>query len=259
MTRKLRLRFLGTGNAFNADGRGSQALWVEPPSGSPFLVDAGPTVLQAASRFAVDPALIDRVFITHHHGDHTAGWPFLLLHLVFLSRRARPLLVFGPEGTRAHLSALAAACYGEVLSPAELPFALDHRELGVAAASDLDGGEGLRFDVIPMDHHPSSIGYRLRAGGVTVAVSGDTRWCPGLVELAAGCDLLVLECTLSEPGESAHLSLAEVRDRAASLAARRIVLVHCDDSVARALAAGPIPRVEAAADGAVVEVASRES
>ena len=50
---RLRIVFLGTGNAFNTDGRGSQAIWIEPEGGPTLLVDAGPTALAAMERFGL--------------------------------------------------------------------------------------------------------------------------------------------------------------------------------------------------------------
>ena len=130
---RLRLRFLGTGNAFNTDGRGSQSLWVEPAGGEPFVVDAGPTALAAMARWKLEPGSLGRLFLTHLHGDHIAGWPFLVLYFVFAAHRSRPFAVFGPAGSRERLETLARVCYGDLLAADNLPFALDFRELPVAA------------------------------------------------------------------------------------------------------------------------------
>ncbi|MBI4603385.1 MAG: MBL fold metallo-hydrolase [Planctomycetes bacterium] len=249
---RLKLLFLGTGNAFNEDGRGSQCLWVEPRGRPPFLVDAGPTALAAMQRAGVDPGRLSAAFFTHLHGDHTAGWPFILLHAAFVALRSRPLRVYGPRGTRRRLERLATACYEDLLVGGKLPFPLEHAELPVARACGLRGPPGVRFDVVPVEHHPTSIGYRLRAGGVTVGVSGDTRWCPGLEELGAGCDLLVVECTDVRRPRYAHVSLEEVRAGLPRLGARRVALVHVSDDVARAFRRRPIPGVTVAEDGMIL-------
>jgi ribonuclease BN (tRNA processing enzyme) len=249
-----KILFLGTGNAFNTDGRGSQSIWVEPHGGAPFLVDAGPTVLASMNRYGVDPQALERVFITHLHGDHIAGWPFLLLHSLFLARRTRPLQVFGPKGTRQRLETLAASCYDELVPNANLAFEIQYHELAVAETTGVDAGAGLHFDVVPLEHHPTSIGYRFSVAGKTIGVSGDTRWCPGLEKLAKGCDLLLLECTCLEKPDFAHVSLEEVRGGFDRLGAKRLALVHLSDDVARALAQQPIPDVVAAEDGMILTV-----
>lgn len=43
------------------------------------------------------------VVVTHLHGDHFGGLPFLVLDGQF-SRRSTPLVVAGPPGTRARLA-----------------------------------------------------------------------------------------------------------------------------------------------------------
>jgi len=244
------ITFLGTGTAFHHDGRGSHSLFVRPPQGSPFLVDAAPTMMAAATRFRVDCEPVDRLFVTHLHGDHVAGWPFLFLHLVFLHGRTRPFDVFGPDGTRDTLQGLLRLCYPELVDRGR--FELRYHEIPVRETSDIAAGPGLRLDVVPVRHRPSSIGLRFHMAGVdepVVSVSGDTGWCDGLERLAAGSDLLVLECTSVQPGIEGHLSLREIRERSEALGAARIALVHLPDEVAEQLGIDPIPRVLAAHDG----------
>jgi ribonuclease BN (tRNA processing enzyme) len=242
------VRLAGTGTAFHLDGRGSSCLLVEPDGAEPFLVDVGPTAVSVMQRFEWDERRLARLFVTHLHGDHIAGWPFLLLNLAWLHHRREPFEVFGPLGTRERLEGLARLCFGDLLERSNLGFELRFQELEVAEATELSAGP-IRFDVGPLEHHPSSIGYRFRLADGTLGVSGDTRWCAGLARLAEGCDLLVTECTELEPGEQAHLSLGELRARASELGNGRVLLVHLTDEVAAALAADPIPGMVAGHDG----------
>ncbi len=248
---RAQLQFLGTGTAFHTDGRGSQCILVQPaPPAPPFLVDLGPTAMAAVMRMGVDLERLGRLFITHLHGDHVAGWPFLLLHLNFVERRSRPLDVHGPEGVRGCLEGLMQLCYRDIVEGTGLGFEIRYHELPVTTGSGLDGGP-FRFDVLPMDHHPSSIGYRFDLGGRTLGVTGDTRWCANLEALARGSDVFLIECTSVNRVEQAHISLVELRERVDSLGDRRIVLVHLPDEVAAGLAADPIPRVVASHDGMI--------
>jgi len=252
-----RVRLLGTGTAFHTDGRGSQALYVEPMAGSAFAVDFGPTAMSHMQRFGVPADRLDRVFFTHLHGDHVAGWPFLLLNLALETRRQRPLEVWGPPGTRATLQSLTQLCYGDLLDPPRRAFEVRYRELPVQETRDLEC-DSMRVDVLPMEHVESSIGYRFTFADRVLAVTGDTRWCPNLLRLAEGSDLLVCECTTTRPGPAAHVSLEDVRAGVWQLKCRSIVLVHLTDEVASALAEDPLPRVLAGHDGMVLALPSDE-
>jgi ribonuclease BN (tRNA processing enzyme) len=229
---------------------------VRPPGGSPFLVDAGPTMMVALMQEGAGHADIDRLFLTHLHGDHTAGWPFLLLHLMILQQRTRPFDVFGPVGTREVLEGLAGLCYGDLFDVRR--FDLRYHELEVDEVLGIAAGEGVSLDTVPMQHHTSSIGLRFHisgpAGPHVLAVSGDTGWCDNLERLARGCHMILLECTSVEPLIDTHLSLVELREKVDRLGADRIVLVHLTDQVAQQLAIDPIARVDPATDGMSLEM-----
>jgi ribonuclease BN (tRNA processing enzyme) len=243
------IQFLGTGNAFNTDGRGTQSILFAPGSASPFLVDLGPNSIYAMVRFDVDWRKIDRLFLTHLHGDHMAGWPFLLLNMVILDRRTRPFDVYGPEGTRSALEGLAGLCFQDVLE--RQSFDIRYHELSVAEQGGVQGRQGMQFDVLPMEHHPSSIGYRFHVDGSSIGVSGDTGWCDSLEQLAEGCSVLILECTSVQPESRNHLCLEEIRSGRDRLGEGQVLLVHLSDDVAEDLARDPVPNLLATYDGMI--------
>src|SRR5260221_691992 len=98
----MRLQFLGSGDAFGSGGRFNTCFHVTAAATS-FLVDCGASSLIAMRRFGVDPNRIATVFISHLHGDHFGGLPFLILDAQF-SRRLAPLTVAGPPGLRQRLA-----------------------------------------------------------------------------------------------------------------------------------------------------------
>src|SRR5947208_3412825 len=89
---------LGSGDAFSSGARGNTCWLVE--DGAPLCaVDLGPTGLLALRRVGRDPQELHAVHFTHLHGDHIAGWPFLLVDAVYRAHRTAPLAVSGPPGT----------------------------------------------------------------------------------------------------------------------------------------------------------------
>jgi len=97
----VKVRFLGSGDAFGSGGRFQTCIHLEG-DGEQVLVDCGASSLIAMRRFGVDPSAIDAVILSHLHGDHFGGVPFLILDGQF-TRRTRPLVVAGPPGVQARV------------------------------------------------------------------------------------------------------------------------------------------------------------
>jgi ribonuclease BN (tRNA processing enzyme) len=95
----MRLTIAGSGDAFGSGGRLNTCFWLETAKGM-LLVDCGASALPALKACKLDPNKIDAVVLSHLHGDHFGGLPFLLLDAQFLSRREKPLLIAGPPGGR---------------------------------------------------------------------------------------------------------------------------------------------------------------
>src|SRR5256886_11967041 len=99
----MRVRFLGSGDAFGSGGRFQTCIHAQA-AGAQVLLDCGATSLVAMRRFGVDPQAIDAVVLSHLHGDHFGGVPFLILDAQF-KRRTRPLTLAGPPGVEARVRA----------------------------------------------------------------------------------------------------------------------------------------------------------
>jgi ribonuclease BN (tRNA processing enzyme) len=221
------------------NGRGQAATWFEDASGA-LLVDCGPSFMAHANRFGVDLERLRAVAITHFHGDHLAGLPFLLMHFQSIARRTRPLDLLGPAGLKGHLDALCALMYDRW----GFPFPLRVHEWDPAGA--LAPWDNTHWLLTPhaMQHKPESLGFRLQTAETTVAFTGDTVLCPALFALARGADVLVVECTLPTPIVPIHIHARELVEALPDLHARRVAAIHTDDATAAsAVAAGPDGRL----------------
>lgn len=164
-----------------------------------FLVDCGSGVTQRLVAAGSSSAAIDALFLTHLHSDHIIDL-YQLIISSWHQGRARPHKVYGPKGTRHFVEGLM-----ELWRP-ERELRIAHEQRNSIAAFDLEvvelaGGENLSFggvtiEVVEVEHQPvkSAFGYVIKAVEQKAVFSGDTRYCPALIEAARGADLLVHEC-----------------------------------------------------------------
>lgn len=219
----IRLTVLGTGTVAPSPERTAPAHWVETQDAR-VLLDCGPGTLHRAAAFGVPWHDVTHVAISHFHPDHWTELPFLLFALRWgvEPRRADPLTLLGPRGLRDRLGHLAAA-FGEWVSEPE--FALDVVEVEPDATHVLAGETALETCKTP--HTEESLAFAVRCGDDRLVYTADTGPSSALAGWAAGCDLLLAECSLpDEYAMDIHLTPASVATLARDARARRLVLTH---------------------------------
>jgi ribonuclease BN (tRNA processing enzyme) len=245
------LQFLGSGDALGSGGRLQSCLWLAG-AGDPVLIDCGASSLVAMKRAGKDPAEAGWVVLSHLHGDHFGGIPFLVLDGQF-SRRTRPLVVAGPPGTEARVETAM-----EVFFPGSTGvtrrFDLTFVELAAEAPARVGPAVVTPF---PASHPSGAEAYclRLEYGGKVIGYSGDTGWTESLVTAARGADLFVCEAYFFEKPVKYHLDYQRLARERARLECRRLILTHMSqDMLGRVAGLGVELGVEAAADGLTVTV-----
>lgn len=244
----LRLQFLGSGDAFGSGGRFNTCFHVTAPD-TRFLIDCGASSMVAIRRYGIDPNAIDTVFVTHLHGDHFGGLPFLLLDAQLVSRRTRPLVVAGPPGLAERtMQACENFFPGSTQSPRR--FALEILELAPDVAHEINA---VRVTPTVVKHFCGAPPYalRLEAAGRAICYSGDTEWVDGLASAARGADLFIAEAYFFDKPVKWHLDYATLRARLDAIGARRVILTHMSADMLGRLAEVD---VETAEDGLVVEI-----
>jgi ribonuclease BN (tRNA processing enzyme) len=247
----MRLTIVGCGDAFASGGHGAACFRLDA-GGMVAALDFGAGALVGWRRLGFAPADIDMVAISHLHGDHFGGLPFLLIERQYGGGPHRPLTLLGPPGFGQRLEAATQALYPRA-EPRQWSFPLDVREIAPEAATRVGA---LHVSAKEMDH-PSgapSLGLRVDDGEKAIAYSGDAAWTPALVDLARDADLLLVECSGALEPVPHHLDWATLRAHLPMLVAKRIVLTHMSEA-ARALAADMRGRgVELADEGLVFDL-----
>jgi ribonuclease BN (tRNA processing enzyme) len=238
--------FAGSGDAFGSGGRLQACIHLRAPADSPVLLDCGATSLTALKRLGLDPGEVSAVFVSHLHGDHFGGLPFLVLDGQF-SRRTAPLSVVGPPGIARRLADTMECLFpGSSTTPRR--FDVQVTELAPGSATTIGGVTAHAWQ----GDHPSGappLLLRLELTGKTVAYTGDTAWTEAIIEAARDADLLIAEAYYRDKSIPYHLRLADLEAHRGQLTARRVILTHMSADV---LASGPDKNYEHAHDGLTI-------
>jgi ribonuclease BN (tRNA processing enzyme) len=246
----MRLTVVGCGDAFGSGGRSNTCFWLETNK-TVLTVDFGASALPALKALKLDPGRLDAVVLSHLHGDHFGGLPFLLLDAQYLTRRDKPLVIAGPPGTSARLNALL-----EVMFPKSTLYRWKHpwsvQEIEVGRPSKILGHDIVTTEVIHQSGAPSTA-LRLTADGKVFAYSGDTEWTDALLPIANGADLLICECYNFEGALTGHLNWQALKGKLPALGAKRVILTHMNPTMLARLDEVRAAGVLVAEDGLTLE------
>jgi ribonuclease BN (tRNA processing enzyme) len=219
----MRLTTIGTGTVSPSASRVCAGHLVNAGSVN-VLLDCGSGVVHRLARAGVDWMAITHVAITHFHADHLSDLAFLIFTWRYGAERPRaaPVEIIGPPGTDALVTRFAEAFGSWVRQPG---YEVRVRELSPDTHADLSGG--VRLSAFKVPHTEESVAYEVTDEKRRVVYTGDTGFDEGLGRWAAGCDLLLAECSLPDDREMAiHLTPRRCGELAALARPRMLVLTH---------------------------------
>ncbi len=239
------LVFVGTGDAFGSGGRRQTAILVRD-RGHSMLLDCGPSTLSGMKALGIDPLEIDSIALSHFHGDHIGGVPFLLIDYQYRQLRERPLYIFGPPGVQDRLQRLNQAFH---YTPDEgREYELLYREFSVGCT--LETGP-FRLTPYPAHHHPETNPHMLRVESAerSLFFTGDTGWHDAFPERVGDVDLLISECVFLEERFEFHMSADRLDKERGRFRCAKTVLTHLGSEVLEGLDRVRFDTVE---DGSVI-------
>jgi ribonuclease BN (tRNA processing enzyme) len=232
---------LGTGTP-NADPARSGPATAIVVNGSIYLVDCGPGVVRRAAAAGLKMPELKRVFITHLHSDHTAGFSDLIFTPWVLERTA-PLEAYGPPGLK-NMSEHIMAAYQEDIEMRvkgleganPTGYRVDAHEV-LPGVIYQDANVSVKAFRVPHGSWKHAYGYRFETRDRTIVISGDTTFTRDMFEQARGADLLIHEVyceagfiTRSEKWKKYHASFHTASRDLARIAAeaepKLLVLYH---------------------------------
>ncbi|MEB7597925.1 ribonuclease Z [Raoultella terrigena] len=237
----MELTFLGTSAGVPTRTRNMTSIVLnlqQPTAAEVWLFDCGEGTQHQFLHTALHPGKLNKIFITHLHGDHLFGLPGLLCSRS-MQGNSLPLTLYGPKGLREFVEVALR------LSGSWTDYPLDIVEIGPGLILD---DAGYRVTAWPLNHPVECYGYRIEehdkpgtldatrliADGVPsgplfqqlkqglsveladgrivdgrrylgpttpgkkLAIFGDTAPCAAALELAHGVDVMIHETTLEQ-------------------------------------------------------------
>lgn len=237
----MELTFLGTSAGVPTRTRNMTSIVLnlqQPTAAEVWLFDCGEGTQHQFLHTALHPGKLNKIFITHLHGDHLFGLPGLLCSRS-MQGNSLPLTLYGPKGLREFVEVALR------LSGSWTDYPLDIVEIGPGLILD---DAGYRVTAWPLNHPVECYGYRIEehdkpgtldaarliADGVPsgplfqqlkqglsveladgrivdgrrylgpttpgkkLAIFGDTAPCAAALELAQGVDVMIHETTLEQ-------------------------------------------------------------
>src|SRR5699024_7166770 len=231
----------GTGTPLPIAGRAGSGTLIQHGD-ERIQIDAGRGTVLRLAEAGVQPQEITALFLTHHHSDHVMDVADLLISRWVMGNN-EPLDVVAPDGALTTFGERVLDVWAEDLKirrehtgrpPIEPPNW--HAFPAQMQPQQVWTSHGLKVQSVLVQHEPvrPAVGYRIdTASGKSIVISGDTRVCSEIEELACGVDVLVHEVVKSDLlgngreyiGEY-HAEAVALGQMAQSAGVRHLVLTH---------------------------------
>lgn len=151
----MKITFLGTGAGIPSKERNVTAILLDliQEINQLWLFDCGEATQHQILHTSIKPRKINKIFITHLHGDHIFGLPGVLSSRSFQGGKA-PLTVYGPSGIKQYIET------SLHISNTHLSYPLHYVEL--VDEGKIFEDDSFIVDAVLLDHNIKSYGYRIK-------------------------------------------------------------------------------------------------
>ena len=218
----MKLTILGSGcPSVDLERHGPSAL-IDCGKGAKILIDCGSGVTQRLLEHGVTGKEIDALLLTHLHSDHIVDL-FQLIISSWHQGRSQPQKIYGPRGTQVYVDQLM-----KLWKP-ELEQRIAHEQRSSTKAlevevTEIENGTEIKFGemeikAVEVMHEPvkHAFGFVFETKNEKAVISGDTKYCPTLIEAAKKADVLLHEVFIhDEMPVSVGLRTAKTLENVAS-------------------------------------------
>lgn len=234
------ISFLGTGSAVPSKYRNVTGMYFHPGlSGSGgMLLDCGEGTFGQLTRLYGQPRVnqlireLACVWISHMHADHHLGLVKFIEEYAERWDGVDKLLVIGPNNLSAWLRSVGEACANPAWSRCYTHVSCEELATNEEAAAYVMRKMGVTLRNVTVLHCMDAWGLIItHPKGYKVVYSGDTEYCPALVEAGQGATVLIHEATMGpfmeqQAAEKRHSTITDAVRAGKDMGAERIILTH---------------------------------
>jgi len=220
------LQVIGSGDAFHSGAKFHTSYFYHTPNHN-FLIDCGATTLLGLKKLNISTNNIDTIIISHFHGDHFGGLPFLLLEMNKLEQRNKPLQIVVPKSEKnkiRHLFTLLYPGAEDTLDKLDITYLNFEKQVFIG---------DIIIESFAVNHAPniSCFGLSIADKKKKLAFSGDTEWCENLIPLAKDSNLFLCECNFYDQNIKGHLNYVQIKNNVSLIKSEKIILTHAGNSM----------------------------
>lgn len=202
------------------------------------LVDVPNGVTKHLKRLGYDVLNIDTILLTHLHGDHFFDIPFFLLNKLFEKSHAK-ITIVGPKGSREKIQQLVALGFPNTWEKLKECYEIDIVEYDTNTTIQLPGIKIETKEVKHADFKPA-FGYLVEIEGKKIGFSGDSCYCDAIEDLVKESEVSVLDMSMKENGNEAHMGYTEVQEICTRYPNKKIIATHMHEATIEKALANPI-------------------
>lgn len=206
---RIKINILGNGGCLN-NGLPYNSFIIDDK----ILVEAPPDIMLSLKTVGFDVEAVEAVFISHLHGDHTFGLPFLIINKWVKSLEGgtgAPLAVLGPKGIEPYVKTLTECAFTKAHPCYEwLEKNVEFDTIRTDAANPLNA---LSLTCFRLKHIVETYGFSIENHHETIfSYIADTSWCNQVERILARTPrVIIMDMNGGEP--HVHISLDQVIEK----------------------------------------------
>lgn len=216
----MKITFPGTGSAVNTEDIGASILIDDR-----ILIDAPGGIPQVIRKFRKDLKKLDTIILTHLHGDHVFGLPFLLLEYI-IEPRETPIYILAPSGAEDLFTRLIKLAFPdldiEALSASAKPVFIEASDQMERNVTDIS----CKLHRVPHGEI-ETYGVEIREPGKKkIFYAPDVSYGSELIGILESIEIAILDATTPDEPIKGHMSMRQVNDLARRFLNKVFILTH---------------------------------